>query len=118
MPTDEPGGPPPDELAALRARLSAVEARTGPAGRHPGRTVLATVLILPACLLTPLGAWISGGGRWARAVRGGRPEPSTGRPGLSTGLWTTRPSGGQSSWKSPAVCSVAYSADSRAFQLA
>ncbi|MFJ2186482.1 hypothetical protein ACIOJE_00795 [Kitasatospora sp. NPDC087861] len=82
MPTDEPGaspdeppagrpaGPPggsPDELADLRARLSAVEAHEarldrqlgasqGSQGRHRARSLLAVLLILLACVLTPLGA--------------------------------------------------------------
>ncbi|MFD7901113.1 hypothetical protein ACFV4G_02605 [Kitasatospora sp. NPDC059747] len=61
---DEPPGEPPDELADLRARLSAVEAhearlaeelRARPP-RHRVRSAFAVLLVLLACLLTPLGA--------------------------------------------------------------
>ncbi|WP_031072456.1 hypothetical protein [Streptomyces sp. NRRL WC-3742] len=62
MPTDQPGSAESDDLADLRARLGAVEAHAGrlalapPPRRHLGRASLATVLILLACLLTPLSA--------------------------------------------------------------
>ncbi|MFE6056816.1 hypothetical protein ACFQ6N_39275 [Kitasatospora sp. NPDC056446] len=72
MPTDESRGGradgPDDELAELRARLGAVEAQEAQlarqlaarpadrAPRHRARTLLAVLLILLACVLTPLGA--------------------------------------------------------------
>ncbi|MFF2118020.1 hypothetical protein ACFVXH_11910 [Kitasatospora sp. NPDC058184] len=76
MPTDRPG----DELAELRARLSAVEAQearlarqlaTGPARqptdrpppRHRVRSFFAALLIVLACVLTPLSALAF----WARS---------------------------------------------------
>ncbi|WP_224283444.1 hypothetical protein, partial [Streptomyces sp. LS1784] len=71
MPTDQPG----DELAELRARLSAVEAQearladqlaAGPARhppRHRVRAFFSALLIVLACVLTPLGALAL----WARS---------------------------------------------------
>ncbi|MEV7182775.1 hypothetical protein [Kitasatospora sp. NPDC093102] len=71
MPTDQPG----DELAELRARLSAVEAQearladqlaAGPARhppRHRMRSFFSALLIVLACVLTPLGALAL----WARS---------------------------------------------------
>ncbi|MET7758276.1 hypothetical protein ABZT27_26770 [Streptomyces sp. NPDC005389] len=60
MPDDEKQ----DELAALRARVAALEgeAAARPAPRHRGRSFLAAVLIVIGCLLVPLGivaAWTS-----------------------------------------------------------
>ncbi|MFH9728241.1 hypothetical protein ACH4M4_35535 [Streptomyces sp. NPDC017254] len=59
MPQDEN----PNELAALRARVAALEAEADagrPTPRHRGRSFLAAVLIVIGCLLVPLGivsAW-------------------------------------------------------------
>ncbi|MFI8519972.1 hypothetical protein ACIGEZ_19365 [Streptomyces sp. NPDC085481] len=61
MPDDEQ----PNELAALRARIAALEAekeKARPTPRHRGRSFLAAVLIVIGCLLVPLGivsAWTS-----------------------------------------------------------
>ncbi|MFD3994633.1 hypothetical protein [Streptomyces sp. NPDC058548] len=60
MPDDENQ----NELAALRARVAALEgeAAARPAPRHRGRSFLAAVLIVIGCLLVPLGivaAWTS-----------------------------------------------------------
>ncbi|MCB8908075.1 MULTISPECIES: hypothetical protein [unclassified Streptomyces] len=60
MPDDENQ----NELAALRARVAALEgeAAARPARRHRGRSFLAAVLIIIGCLLVPLGivaAWTS-----------------------------------------------------------
>ncbi|WP_406134143.1 hypothetical protein [Streptomyces zaomyceticus] len=60
MPEDEN----PNELAALRARVAALEAEAAPrpAPRHRARSFLAAVLIVIGCLLVPLGivaAWTS-----------------------------------------------------------
>ncbi|MFF2306677.1 hypothetical protein ACFVVP_29780 [Streptomyces sp. NPDC058128] len=60
MPDDENQ----NELAALRARVAALESEAAdrPAPRHRGRSFLAAVLIVIGCLLVPLGivaAWTS-----------------------------------------------------------
>ncbi|MFE7188783.1 hypothetical protein [Kitasatospora sp. NPDC057541] len=56
MATNGPGGDRSDELAELRARLGAVEARTAaaPPRRHRARSAFAVLLVLLACVLTPL----------------------------------------------------------------
>ncbi|WP_380278275.1 hypothetical protein [Kitasatospora purpeofusca] len=56
MATNEPAGDRPDELAELRARLSAVEAHeaAAPPRRHRARSAFAVLLVLLACVLTPL----------------------------------------------------------------